>query len=350
MPKIVHRTTLGDIAKKTGMHLSTISLALRDSPKIPEDTRDKIKTVAAELGYSPDPMLKALSIYRTSTRPRPFQATLAWINSHPKRTDPSLTMLNEMHAAAEEYSKDLGYKLEEFWVNQPSLQGPARLSRILRSRGIQGLLFAPQPKPDASFELEWDDFSAITFGYSLTRPQLHLAINHQYRTMRRILTEIRALGYKRIGLCLSHDYDKRVDHNWSAGFWVDYAAQPRSARVSPLLYPNSASVTRNAFGRWLKANRPDVIVTGDTKLANWLEDLGLSIPGEIGFSAISLLGNERHFSGAYENNKMVARAGVDFLINLLHRGERGIPDVPQRVLIDCIWLPGKTLRRVGGAD
>lgn len=346
MAEIHSRVTLADLAKATGLHYSSVSLALRDSPKIPVHTRDKVKAVARKMGYAPDPMLKALCVYRSLVRPKSFQSTLAWINSHPQRRDPSRTMMNEMYAAARAHAAQLGYAVEEFWTRSPSLSGSARLSRVLRSRGIQGILFAPQPAPDARFELEWNDFSSIAFGYSLKEPQLHLVINHQYRTMRRILREIRALGYQRVGLCLSEEYDRRVDHNWSAGFWVDFAAQPKTRRVTPLIYPTSTALSLDEFHKWFKQQRPDVIVSGDIKITDWLTQLGVRVPGDVGYCAMSLPSTERYFSGAYENNSMVAGAGVDFLINLIHRGERGVPKVPQRVLIDCIWLPGKTLRDV----
>src|ERR1043165_8780605 len=99
MPENRSRTTISDIARATGLHYSSVSLALRDSPKIPIHTRNEVKAAAKKLGYIPDPMLKALSVYRSHVRPKSFQATLAWVNSHPQRRDTTRTMMNEMNAA-----------------------------------------------------------------------------------------------------------------------------------------------------------------------------------------------------------------------------------------------------------
>ncbi|MBO6757976.1 MAG: LacI family DNA-binding transcriptional regulator [Roseibium sp.] len=45
------RLTLGHIADHLGISTATVSLALRDSPLVAEDTRQKVKQTAAEIGY-----------------------------------------------------------------------------------------------------------------------------------------------------------------------------------------------------------------------------------------------------------------------------------------------------------
>ena len=48
------------IAEKAGVSTMTVSLALRDHASIPESTRTLIKAIASELGYRPDPVLRAI--------------------------------------------------------------------------------------------------------------------------------------------------------------------------------------------------------------------------------------------------------------------------------------------------
>ena len=42
--------TLADIADQAGVHVTTVSLALRDHPSIPPATRARIRAVAREFG------------------------------------------------------------------------------------------------------------------------------------------------------------------------------------------------------------------------------------------------------------------------------------------------------------
>jgi len=59
------RTRLRDIAEKTGFSANTVSLALRDSPRIPEATRNVIKAVAHELHYMPNRIAQSLVSQRS---------------------------------------------------------------------------------------------------------------------------------------------------------------------------------------------------------------------------------------------------------------------------------------------
>ena len=58
------RVTLRDIAQAAGVHYSTVSIALRDHPRISAPVRRKIKAIAQRMGYTPDPALAALNAYR----------------------------------------------------------------------------------------------------------------------------------------------------------------------------------------------------------------------------------------------------------------------------------------------
>ena len=55
--------TIKEIAERSGFSPSTVSYALRDNPRIPGETRDKIKAVAQEMGYQRDAHLGQLMAY-----------------------------------------------------------------------------------------------------------------------------------------------------------------------------------------------------------------------------------------------------------------------------------------------
>jgi len=50
-----YRTTMADVAKAAGVSRTTVSFVLnnRDGARIPSQTRERVKQVAAELGYRP---------------------------------------------------------------------------------------------------------------------------------------------------------------------------------------------------------------------------------------------------------------------------------------------------------
>jgi LacI family transcriptional regulator len=60
------RSTLKDIAKLTGLSVSGVSRALKDHPDISQETKDRVKEVAAALKYHPNP--NAQSLHSKSTK------------------------------------------------------------------------------------------------------------------------------------------------------------------------------------------------------------------------------------------------------------------------------------------
>ncbi len=58
---------LKDIAQKTGFSANTVSLALRESPRIPAETREVIRRAAEELNYQPNQIARSLVSRETKT-------------------------------------------------------------------------------------------------------------------------------------------------------------------------------------------------------------------------------------------------------------------------------------------
>ncbi len=342
------RVTQQDIARKAGVHRATVSMAFKGHPNIPPATRQRILKIAAELGYSPDPMLSALAAYRNRKRPASYHGTLAWLVNSAYGFDWRDRTLrphfSDYFEGASAQAQRYGFQLEIFDFNAPRLT-PARLASILSTRGVSGVLLCPQPRPETNLDFPWKNFSAVTFGYSLATPRLHTVSATQYRAMRQTVHELRRLGYRRIGLALDGDHDLRTDHNYLAGFLVEehLAAGGTSVPMLTAPYTDYRAVTQ-----WLRAHKPDAIVTGNYHFLDVLRSLGCKVPDEIGVACPLLPSSDTELAGAIENSVEIGSVAVDFLIGMIHRQERGIPLNPQRIHVEGRWLPGKTLRPLEG--
>lgn len=62
-----NRPTLKTIAQLTGLSQVAVSKALRDAPDISDATKERVKNIAAELGYTPNVAARNLYLQRTST-------------------------------------------------------------------------------------------------------------------------------------------------------------------------------------------------------------------------------------------------------------------------------------------
>lgn len=336
------RITIRDIADRAGVHYSTVSLALRNSPKLRVDVRKKIQDVAAELGYVPDPAMSALAAYRNSTRPVHYQATLGWIDNWPVPGDLRRNRTFSLYyQGAVERARQLGYKIDEIWLHEPGMT-PASANAILRARNIVGLLLPPQPFAHTPLSLDLLPFSSLAFGYSLQPSNLHVVTNHQAQSIMLLTRKLTELGYKRMGLFLRTDWDEKVNSSYLGGILLHQHHQPAEDRVPPLLTRDGLE---KEFVAWFKKYTPDVVITVDRSVQDWLQkDLGLRVPQQVGLAHLNVDPGEPFLAGIYQNDRLIGETAVDFLAGMLQRNERGIPATPIRTLVEGVWQTGPSVR------
>jgi len=338
------RVTQQDIATELGLHRSTVSLALRNSPSIPLKTREQVFAVAEKLGYRPDPMLSALAAYRERHRPQGYEGTLAWLfnsmGGFDWRTGP---LYQQYFAGAKEQAQRRGYRLEIFDINSDGMT-PRRMASILQARNIQGILVCPQPTDYRELNLPWENFSAVTFGYTLKWPTLHRITATQFRGVTKIVNKLRELGYERIGFTLTDQVNQRTDQNYLAAYVTDEYRHSRSFAIPPL----KADLKQDpeALLQWIQQYSIEVVVSPDTRPLDIMRRYQLRVPEEVGLASCSVDSADSEISGICENSVQIGYTAVDFLVAMIHRGENGIPQHPQHILVEGSWSPGKTVRKV----
>lgn len=347
---MVHRVTIRDVAKVANVHFTTVSMALRNSPRIGEATRARIKQIADELGYKPDPLLRALSSYRSSQRAPSYQGTIAWVNNHPVlRQMDYVGLYGDYFVGARARAEECGYKLEEFWLREPGLTR-ARVSSILRARGIRGVLIAPQPVYASIDLLPWEQLAAVSLSYSLQSPALHTVVPSQHHAMSTMLKELRKLGYRRIGFVCDRAFDQRCGNNWQSAYWVDFHAQPPENQVQPFWYDEKNPIGEKAFRDWYRAQKPEAIVPSPYMMMELLQKMGLKVPEDVGLATHNIGRDEKVLSGIAENGLWVGSAAIDCLVTLLNHQEYGIPVAPQQHMVEGVWVPGTTVRNLGDSQ
>lgn len=322
-----------DVAERAGVARSTVSMALRDDTSIPAATRRRIQKLAEEMGYRPNPLVSALMAGLRTGRKEIRHLPLAYVSSFSEEEERTIATLNEFRQGAREHAARLGYSFDDFRIDRQTIT-PDRLRGILQARGIPGFILAPIPHPLSEFEFDWSSFAAVAIGHSLKRPQLHRVVHHQYHGMILALENLRRLGFRRPGLVLTSDLDRRVDHNWTAAFLLTQMP-PFEAGKTPLLI--AENLTKETFGEWFKRNRPDAIITVFPQVAEWLPSLGVSVPGDVGFVSLDRSPGMR-WPGIDQNSRLVAAAAVDLLVEQLYHNRYGLPETPKTVLIEGRWV------------
>lgn len=337
------RVTVRQIALKLNVSHATVSRALKDDPRISEPVRQRVQAAAKAMGYRPDPMLSALAAYRKSQTKQSIGAELAWINCWP---DPKrLRSFKEFELywrGASEEADRAGYRLEEFCC--PSELSPERLEKILHARNIRGLLLTPawsRALPDWG-NFNWDEFSTVRFGYSLTQPQAHVVTSHQLMDGLLAFENMWNRGYRNIGMVMWTAQGTRAVR-FSAGYLYGQLRAGLSRPLAPLaLREEDSKKDQHLLMSWLKKNKPDAILTDIPRMPEMLSKAGYRVPQDIGLAALSVLDGCAD-AGIDQNSLEIGRTAVQTLISLIHHNERGVPLFCREVLVGGRWVDGKTL-------
>ncbi|HEX9047929.1 MAG TPA: LacI family DNA-binding transcriptional regulator, partial [Verrucomicrobiae bacterium] len=196
MSWISSRVTLRDVAKQVGVSHVTVSMALRNHPKISIRRREEILRVVKEMNYVPDPLFGQLAAYRQRNQVADkIHSTIAWVNhwDEPER----LLGLKEFAAywkGAIAAAAERGYRVEE--IRWPKNCSARRFEQILFARGIRGILIPPHLISPDWGSFNWNRFSIIRFGMSVQSPDSNVVTSDQYRAMIMAMRKIHGYGYE----------------------------------------------------------------------------------------------------------------------------------------------------------
>ncbi len=339
--------TIRTLAAAAGVSKATVSLALRNHPRIREEVRLRIQKLAEEAGYQPNALVTNLLTQLRSSQKASYQSTLGlvYMSDDPVRFK-SFTTYQEWVAGCRARAAQVGYKVDEFSLHESSLS-PERLVSILKTRNIQGLVvLGPFPGnviPPA-LDVVWQRSSSIVVGVRPVHPRLSCVSNDQFSTAAHAVEEVVRLGYRRPGYCLDPEVDNWVEDRFIAG----YGSAVRRAGLKKTPPPFAFHPDDEAgFRKWVEKHRPDVILSMHMEIENWLKKMGLKAPDDIGLAHLDRTSTVKRWAGMSQNNESIGIAAVDMVVGQLHRNETGVPLFQKNMFISGSWLPGVTVRQAG---
>lgn len=333
-----------DVATALGLHPSTVSLALRQDPRIPPTTRQRVMETAQRLGYRSNPLVSSLMTYRSRRQPLPYRMELAFVCA--TETQEAWLKMSEayrrMWDGARTRAEQLGYALNCYPRRSRGFSAK-RFSGILAARNIHGVLIAPMPFSDIRLEVEWERFSVVELGYTLIDPDFHKVVHDYFHGMRLLLRKIRALGHKRVGLILPQHADEKVHHLWRAAYLDEQALLPRGQRLAAFIRPD---ITQADFREWIYQHKPDALITVQVDLVHQrLKQIGSFSADNPRVFSLGCYHEDDINPGIYQDYESMGAIAVEQLIGMVMRAERGVPTRSIRTQVSGIWVPGGETRR-----
>jgi len=333
------RVTLKKIAKDLGLSTQTVSVALRGARGVGDATRERIRARAEELGYSPDPGLRALAEYRTRGRKVANRWNqVALLHNWPTEKwliEDSFYGLwfRELAAAAEQR----GINIIPFWLGAQGEKTTA-VFRTLRNRGITGVFLAPpalSPYPPA-IRMPHQEFQIVTFGPEHLYPDLHTVQFDFYENLRLAWRVLWDRGRRRIGLVYSKHQGWRTGHAWQAAFHVEklLTGCPPGERM-PLELTGSLNSQRARYRQWLREGRCDAVISSVRGLEG-IAPRGMP-PPEI--ALFNVMHPEEQ--GIDLHLPQMAQTAVELLLLEMQRSLVSERSLPFRVHIPGRWVAAK---------
>lgn len=318
---------LKDIAERTGLSVNTVSLALRGSPRIAPDTRERIRLTADAMGYLPNHLAQALVSRRTNA----IGLLL---------TDVTNPLLTQVARSVEQELKASGF-VTLLAASNDDPEEERRALATFRARQVDGMLVYPHDhgRLDHVRRLRAAGVPVVLLAGDAQGDVDVVRIDERHGTFQ-ATRHLLAAGHRRVGFVDgAHLHGNPAKRD---GFVAALEAAGLSPSAELVIDPMGQDVRHGhaAFARLMALARPPTaVVTVNDRLAlgglRWCQERGLRVPADLaifGFDDVEYgeFASTPLSSVNYPTQELTRRA-LARLMALIRSGDRLPP--PELVLI-----------------
>lgn len=308
--------------------MNTVSLALRGSPRIPEDTAIRIRDAARDLNYMPNQVAKSLVSRETKT----IGLVLTDI------TNPALTQAAQSIELA---LAERGYSTL-FATSNNDLEEEKRVIAMFQSRQVDGMLIYPRSHRDLAHirQLRRANYPVVLLVADPDAGVDAVSVDERrgaYRAVKHLID----MGHSRIGIIDSSN--PMGNHEKRDGYVLALTEAGIEPDGTMSADPQGHSVIRGywAMDKLMRlANRPSAVFTANDSLAigalRWTQKNDLRVPEDVAIVGFDNIEFAEHaatpLTSVNYEIKLVTDLAVARLIELI--GTQGTLPDPSVTLID----------------
>ncbi|QSO49075.1 LacI family DNA-binding transcriptional regulator [Alicyclobacillus mengziensis] len=278
-------TTIKDVAAQAGVSPSTVSRVLADSPRISDETKERVRRVLRELDYHPNAFARSLV---TNV------AGAMGILIPPGTEFFQNPFFSEMMSGVTEVARSQGFDIV---LSTSANDETEVLERMIRTRRVDGILLLRSRKEDPAIRAVLDhQFPAVLLGRPPAGMPISFVNNENVQAAYEATKHLVRLGHRKIGF-LGGDVSYVVTDDRLRGYrqaLLDNGIEPdERMEVSSYLVEHGGYL---GMMRLLAASeRPTAVLASDDVLAfgamRAAGELGYSLPDDmaiVGFNDIRL--------------------------------------------------------------
>ncbi len=340
--------SIGDVARRAGVSVATVSRAIRGLPNVSPATRDRVLQAAAELQYVAHPHASRLAAGRTMTVGMAVPLLTQWF-------------FTQVVAGAEGVLAANGYDVMLFGV--PDTQSMRRfVDDLPLSKRVDGLICVDLPLASEQVATLRDHGPVVTVGICTPHaPSVTIDNVEAAATATRHLVN---LGHRRIGL-ICHLPPQALDFTAPLQRRQGYERVLADAGIEvreDLIAPGNFALAggAEAMAQLLTVDRPPTAVFAESDemaigALKTVRDAGLQVPGDI-----SIVGFDDHEVAAYTDLTTVAQPAMQqgetaagLLLGLMSgHGTDGGPVanvvMPTKMVVRATTGPDRSIRTRAG--
>ncbi len=338
--------TLVELARRLGLSPSTVSCALRGVGEVSPATRQRVRAVAAKLGYRPHGPAAWLAMQRRRTGRTERRAIPVAL-----LTRAGLPPPGDLWEQFAETCAASGLCAVRFEAS--AADAPAAVSQTLWHRGILGVFFTPDdlPWPPAQWrQFAWERFTVLKNTRGAPELPFHLVRLSPFDYMLETLAQVFARGYRRVAVLLTpstsaHDDLARLG---AIEAFAKYQMPADGALFTrrDATHPPHPQPVDAATAAWLEQHRPDAVVGFPGTWIYPLTAAGYRVPQDFGFAAClayRYLIGVPSVAGCDTRNDEIGRRAAGRLAKLIQLRETGFTTAPVEEVIEPVWREGDSL-------
>jgi LacI family transcriptional regulator len=304
--------TIVDVARVTGVSVSTVSRVVRDHPDVGEATRARVRTAIAELGYRPSPIARAL----VSGRNRLFGLLVS---------DIANPFYPQLAKVIEKEAMRRGYGLVICNTEDDESETERYVERLI-DQGFEGIIHASVKSDEArTLQLVGDPNRIVFTNRRPTSPHAHYVVSDNVAGARTLTRHLLDQGHRRIGF-VKGPAEMSTGEERAEGFlseMIAYGAEPLFVQ-GEISMESGAEAVQQLLGA---PNRPTAIIgVNDLVALGALEGLleaGLRVPEDValaGFDDIQVAGSKfASLTSVAQNTGQMGQRVVRMLSLLSHK-------------------------------